>query len=94
MPNKIIESIEKNIEIVIKNGLPTGNIYWLTTQFTPPDRKPSSKHNSEIQLMLAGIFQYKYPELDPKFMIGWDTQNKTYRVAITDLKHAHQKQEE
>lgn len=91
--SEIIKSIEGNIEHLIKTGLPDNHVYWLSTVVSPRDRKASEKNSSELQLLLSGIFQYKFKEWNPKFLIGWDRHQKAYRIGIHEFKRVSPSQE-
>lgn len=81
----IIQSIENNISDLIKNGLSDNHLYWLPTMISPPERKPSDKRSSELKIMLYSIFQYKFPDYNPNFVIGWNPDLKHYRIGISSL---------
>lgn len=85
-----MESIERDIKELISKGDFENQAYWLKTGVQPPNKKDTDKNRSIIQLMLSGIFQYKFPDYEPKFVIGWNPTEKKYSIAVVELKHSVQ----
>lgn len=81
-----MESFERELDDIVNTGIPC----WLETELQPPNRKHSDKNTSMIRMMLSAIFQHKYPEYDPKFLIAWIPEQKKYRIAISELNRYEQ----
>lgn len=67
-----LDSFEHQIRTMIETDtLPRSEVKWLDGVLRPNQMVNSTKHNQQLQLMLSALLQYKFPELDPQFVIAW-----------------------
>ena len=71
-----MELIEIETRKIIEQGIPEGQMIWYTPLICPPNKIQSKDNQSIVELMLSAIFHEKFPDIDPKFFIFWDTINK------------------
>ena len=80
-----MEIIEIETKRIMEQGIPEGQMIWYTPVICPPNKKQSKDNQSIVELMLSALFQHKFPSLDPRFFIFWDTLNKGYKIAIYSI---------
>jgi len=70
----IFEKIEQETQQIIDSGdFPTeSNIKWFSVSLVPPKRKDTQTSDTELRLMLSAIFQHKFAEYDPEFIVAWN----------------------